>query len=255
MSDQLSLFGPEICEGSGSAISSPGLAGGRMPCASPDGLTIGPSGPALAPVSLSVQQARAEGRRTRVTFGRSSGASFASAGLQSSLENKLRQKLAGCGSPVFSLTLKHWFIAQQAPIFAVRASGRRISDSASISSWQAPIVNDALGSQYAYGPKRPNGSRAIFLKLPGEAQLATWATPTTRDHKDGSSDGAVPINALLGRQAWLASGLIATGSLAETAKPGQLNPAHSRWLMGYPPEWDDCAVTAMPSFRKLRRPS
>lgn len=31
-----------------------------------------------------------------------------------------------------------------------------------------------------------------------------WATPTTRDHKDGSSDGTVPINGLLGRQVWQA---------------------------------------------------
>jgi len=26
-----------------------------------------------------------------------------------------------------------------------------------------------------------------------------------------------------------------------------------RWLMGYPPEWDACAVTAMPSSRKSRQ--
>jgi len=55
--------------------------------------------------------------------------------------------------------------------------------------------------------------------------------------------------------AQLTSGLTVIGSPAATEKPGQLNPAHSRWLMGYPPEWDACAPTVIPSSRKSRKPS
>lgn len=36
---------------------------------------------------------------------------------------------------------------------------------------------------------------------------------------------------------------------------GPLNPCLARWLMGLSPVWDDCAVTAMQSFRKSRRSS
>jgi hypothetical protein len=37
------------------------------------------------------------------------------------------------------------------------------------------------------------------------------------------------------------SGSTANGSPAETAKPDQLNPRFSGWLMGYPKFWCDCA--------------
>ena len=96
--------------------------------------------------------------------------------------------------------------------------------------------------------------------------LASVPTPSQRDYKDGPNTALIGTNPdgsarnrldLLPRQVLLAgSGPTQTGGGAGTKSTGQLNPAYSRWLMGYPTEWDDCAamVTRL-SLRSQRKSS
>jgi hypothetical protein len=104
-----------------------------------------------------------------------------------------------------------------------------------------------LGALVLSGPT-PSGSQEQTGGLALKQAVHLWPTPTSRDHKDGPFCPNVDMNGLLGRTVW-------NGPSEPTEKPGALNPEFVCWLMGFPPEWDACAPTAMPSSRKSRQKS
>jgi len=106
MSEASRKSGPKSCGNSGSAISSPASGAGLTLFDSLDGLTTESAGPEVAPVPVSRALAKEKGLTTLVTSGRSGIPSSASVALESSLVNRLMQRLDTAGSTLFRQTWK-----------------------------------------------------------------------------------------------------------------------------------------------------
>jgi len=266
-----------------SAISLPVLAAGATPCALPDGPRIDLFGRAVALASPSAQPVPGGGVtderhlwpvwfnlirecRPHVIFGEQVEAAINHGWLdlvQTDLEGEgyacgaVGLPAGGVGAPHIRQRL--WFVADaehdggRADQQGWQAQGRTVD------GWPSGLADADSG--------RHNGRATATGRQAGASTgiASSSAFDQLADDLDTRLQGRLPgggrmrngkiSHDVLDVVAQLTSGLTVIGSPAATEKPGQLNPAHSRWLMGYPPEWDACAPTVIPSSRKSRKPS
>jgi len=271
-------------------ISSQGLEGGRTRSDLRGGQTTDLCGADRALARPSRSPGKAQDLATLVTSGLCGKSSSWSLALQSCLESRLRVRLDTAGSTLFTLIWKDRVTPLGLRYLERAVSGHHIGDSGYIgwptpqthdvttrgntkadhhtfphdlsnavllAGWKTPTAG-CVGKGGAQDPaKRLEGGHAVDLQ--DQVRLAGWGTPAARDWKSGDASqetldrnarplseqvqltafGETPIGYLLGLNGW-----------EIVPACGQLNAAHSRWLQGFPIEWDVCAAMVTRSRRR-----
>lgn len=277
MKDLSSMWQPTMCADLSNATGLPVLQDGHTPCASPDGLTIGQSGPDLPLASHSVPP----GNRKAVTMQDTSPPSLSawsglpapecclanrsqarkcSERLQSALEETLSRRLNGLGSMIYQTGWKPHVTPLGRAISRQRASAPRTSGSApssepsAMSGWPTATARDgfpAHSEEYIAAKKAQGHGMANLNDL---VMLAGW---TTASASDGSRAGTGITEGMTGssltQQAQVAgwpTTQASDGSGGGQAKRA-LNPARSNDLMDFAMLAKDCPARLTASGQML----
>lgn len=146
----------------------------------------------------------------------------------------------------------------------LESNARPLSEIVILAAWSTATVNDSRAGCNATANRNPEAKHQHpGFTLVDLAKLTGWRTPTALSFKDSHQPGKNRYideseKAVLSVDSGPERIGFSLGPNGWEIRPasGQLNPALSRWLMGLPPEWCDCADTAMRSLpRRPRRSS